>query len=208
MKKIILSPFTWIVVTICVILVLYCFGFKITYAPELENSWEAVSACAAWASVLSSFIAIIFAVQVPKKIAEEQNKIALFEKKYSCFNAFSFLLSAIEFIVDENIKESKKKEYFDDMAEVFQSNSVAKDFTADCISPSNLYVRLIFESGKIQHIFNLKEMDSLLNFLLITEQYIADTYKGKLGDKELLKTAYNTLVDENIIDKLEEQLKI
>lgn len=67
---------------------LYHIGFRITYAPELENSWDAISACAAWAGVGASFVAIWFAIRVPKKIAEEQNKIALFEKRYECFQFF------------------------------------------------------------------------------------------------------------------------
>lgn len=67
---------------------LYHIGFRITYAPKLENSWDAISACAAWAGVGASFVAIWFAIRVPKKIAEEQNKIALFEKRYECFQFF------------------------------------------------------------------------------------------------------------------------
>ena len=75
---------------ICLIAIgLYLFGFRITYNPELDNNWDAVSACAAWAAVfvagIGSVISVYFAIQVPKKIAEEQNKIALFEKRYEFF---------------------------------------------------------------------------------------------------------------------------
>ena len=48
-----------------------------------------------WLAVILSFfgivisvIAIWFAVQVPKKIADRQDKIALFEKRYECFQIF------------------------------------------------------------------------------------------------------------------------
>lgn len=78
-KKLIIPAL--LLVLVFVIVILYWLGFRITYAPELENSWEAVSAVAAWAGVVVSFVAIWFAVQVPKKIAEQQNKIALFEKR-------------------------------------------------------------------------------------------------------------------------------
>ena len=78
-KKLIIPAL--LLVLVFVIVILYWLGFRITYAPELENSWEAVSAVAAWAGVVVSFVAICFAVQVPKKIAEQQNKIALFEKR-------------------------------------------------------------------------------------------------------------------------------
>lgn len=70
---------------------LYRIGFRITYAPELENSWEAVSAVATCVGVLASFMAIWFAVQVPKKIAEQQNKIALFEKRHKLYKQFAEL---------------------------------------------------------------------------------------------------------------------
>ncbi len=66
--------------------VLFWQGFRITYAPELENSWDAISACAAWAGVIMSFVAIMFAIWVPIRIANRQDKIALFEKRYELYN--------------------------------------------------------------------------------------------------------------------------
>lgn len=78
-----------LLVLVFVIVILYRLGFRITYAPELENSWEAVSASAEWVGVISSFVAIWFAIQVPKKIAEEQNKIALFEKRHKLYRQFA-----------------------------------------------------------------------------------------------------------------------
>ena len=65
-------------ITAVVAFMMALFGWRITYAPRLENSWDAVSAVAAWAGVFSSFIAIWFAIKVTKKIAEHQDKIALF----------------------------------------------------------------------------------------------------------------------------------
>ena len=62
------------------------FGWRITYAPELENSWEAISAIATWLGVLASFIAIMVAIQIPKIIAERQDKIVLFEKRFRIYS--------------------------------------------------------------------------------------------------------------------------
>ena len=64
-----------------------CLGFKITYAPDLENNWDAVSAVAACVGVFSSFVAVWFAIRVPKKIAEAQNQIALFEKRHDAYSS-------------------------------------------------------------------------------------------------------------------------
>lgn len=95
------------VLIIALILFLFLCGFRITYAPELENDWDAVSAVAAWAGVLASFIAIWFAIQIPKKIAERQDKIALFEKRY---DAYSSILSLQTFAF------AVGREIFDDEA--------------------------------------------------------------------------------------------
>ena len=70
-KKILIS----VLLIILVIVVLYRIGFRITYAPELDNSWEAVSAVANCVGVLVSFIAIWYASRVSIKIAEQQLKL-------------------------------------------------------------------------------------------------------------------------------------
>mgnify|MGYP004538193749 CR=1 FL=1 len=77
------------VVCIFIIILLYVLGFRITYNPEIINDWDAVSGCAAWASVFVSGLAIYYAIQVPKKIAEDQNKIALFEKRYEIYEVIT-----------------------------------------------------------------------------------------------------------------------
>lgn len=84
-----------LVVATATILVMIFFGWRFTYQPELDNKWEAISAIATWVGVLvsamgviASFIAIWYAIQVPKKIADRQDKIALFEKRYECFQTF------------------------------------------------------------------------------------------------------------------------
>lgn len=68
------------------VLFLYLKGFRITYAPELENSWGAVSAFASWASVIASAAAILVAIRIPSVIADRQNKIALFEKRFEVYD--------------------------------------------------------------------------------------------------------------------------
>lgn len=75
--------------------ILYCNGYRIVYPEQFETSWDAVSGFAAWfgvaVSILSaaaSFAAIWFAVRV----ADKQNKIALFEKRYNCYLVVQNLL--------------------------------------------------------------------------------------------------------------------
>lgn len=107
-----------------VVLTMMLFGWCFTYAPELENSWDAISAVATWAGVfvsgigvIASFMAIWFAIQVPKKIAEQQNKIALFEKRHECYTAIQNLLALKNQIEElQTIKEIQAafKLYFGD----------------------------------------------------------------------------------------------
>lgn len=65
-----------------IIFILWKLGFKIVYNPTLEDNWTAVSAMAECISVCTSFLAIYFAIEVPKDIAKSQNNIALFEKRW------------------------------------------------------------------------------------------------------------------------------
>lgn len=88
MKKLLKKTSFWIVsIEIIIAIILGLLGFKITYNPDLDNNWDAVSACAAWVGVVVSGIAIYFAKEVPKKIAKSQNDIALFEKRYLLYKS-------------------------------------------------------------------------------------------------------------------------
>ena len=100
-------------------LILFICGFRITYAPELENSWDAVSAVAAWGGVFASFIAIWFAIQVPRKIAKEQNRIALFEKRHDAYSAFLTL---------EVFAKSLDQETFQDGAKDQNGNIISTEY--------------------------------------------------------------------------------
>lgn len=88
MKKLLKKTSFWIVsIEIIIAIILGLLGFKITYNLDLDNNWDAVSACAAWVGVVVSGIAIYFAKEVPKKIAKSQNDIALFEKRYLLYKS-------------------------------------------------------------------------------------------------------------------------
>lgn len=69
-------------------MVFAAFGWKITYNPQLENDWDAVAAFGSWVSAIISGVAIWFAVSVPKRIADEQNRIALFERRFESYSVF------------------------------------------------------------------------------------------------------------------------
>lgn len=87
-----IPSFVWLLIGELIVgAILIACGFKFTYAPELENSWGAISAFAAWASVIASSIAIFVAIRIPKQISDQQNKIALFEKRYEAYHQIEML---------------------------------------------------------------------------------------------------------------------
>lgn len=91
-----------LIILIIVAIFLYQMGFRITYAPDLETSWDAVSAVASWAGAIGTVAAVFSAVYV----ANQQNRIALFEKRYRIYNelcnckTFSCALSLTNSIED------------------------------------------------------------------------------------------------------------
>lgn len=105
--------FLCFVVVLCLglvfLLLMYQMGFRITYAPDLENSWNAISGTASWVSAIASFLAVWSAIQVPKKIAERQIKVDLFEKRYRVYrtlilcDSFSALVSISTGLADIEI---------------------------------------------------------------------------------------------------------
>lgn len=69
----------------------FLLGFRITYAPALENSWNAISGVAAWVGVIVSILSAVasfMAVWYAIRVADKQNQITLFEKRYECFQFF------------------------------------------------------------------------------------------------------------------------
>lgn len=112
MKKILKKPLFWVFsVEIIITIILALLGFKITYNQDLDNNWDAVSACAVCVGVVVSGIAIYFAKEVPKKIAKSQNDIALFEKRYQLYKS---LLSLLDFA--NTVSEISEKKLNNDNA--------------------------------------------------------------------------------------------
>ncbi len=55
--------------------VLYTCGFRITYGPDLEASWDAISAIGQWAGVLVGFLIPIAAVYLQSKLDKSKKDI-------------------------------------------------------------------------------------------------------------------------------------
>lgn len=197
-----------VVLLLCIIMgVLYYCGFRITYAPELNNNWNAISSCAGWAGVLVSGAAVFVAINIPKRIAEQQNRIALFDKRYSAFNALTFLISAIKHILTNGGAIENKEIYLDKMVGTYISISMIGELTSTYEDLSNVYTNLILEAGKIRYVFEIAEEEIVIDFLYTVDKYISDVYSGRTVNDEDLRVKYDNLISSRIQDKLEEQMK-
>ena len=163
------------------------FGWRITYAPELENSWDAISACAAWAGVIASFIAIWYAIQVPKKIAEQQNKIALFEKRYQVYSSTMKIVQvANRILLSQSDDVNGAKNYFDHFSSSrrnFSMNINAQDIIQeqqriiDIVTEDVEKVPLLFSCISKDKIEQMKKI-----IVLLTMVVLQDTAPSKLED--------------------------
>ena len=70
--------------------ILYYYGFRITYAPELENNWDAIEACAAWVGAIGTIAVLIYnhiAIELTQKSVRQAVDLQLFEKRLELYNA-------------------------------------------------------------------------------------------------------------------------
>lgn len=75
-----------------IVFIMGMFGWRFTFAPELENSWDAISAVATWVGAIGTTAAVFSAIY----IAYQQSKISLFEKRYNCYIVIQKLLVCAE----------------------------------------------------------------------------------------------------------------
>ncbi|OUN11552.1 hypothetical protein B5G38_15410 [Gemmiger sp. An87] len=129
-----------LVLAAIIVLIMALFGWRFTYAPELENSWNAISSVAAWtgtiiglSGVVASFLAVWFAIQVPKKIADRQDKIALFEKRYECFQIFEKLHVLYKQIKDKECALDELRERSKYLFGKLEWKEISKEIIMDTI---------------------------------------------------------------------------
>lgn len=109
----------WILIVFAVIIIIFAMlGWKITYDPYLKNCWNAIDAVGGWVSAIISGVAIWFAAFVPMRIAQEQNKIALFEKRFVSYSVFLKYISFAKMI--EQIETP------DQLCQAFSFNFIGK----------------------------------------------------------------------------------
>ena len=77
MKKLFKSVLFWVLFTEVVIIIVFAIlGFKITYAPSLDNSLEAISAVASWVSAIATIFIPIVVVFFQNKLDQNKSEIS------------------------------------------------------------------------------------------------------------------------------------
>ena len=166
--------------TICLglitLLVLYLLGFRITYAPYLKNHWEAISACAAWTGVFISGLAICYAIKVPKTIADRQDRISLFEKRFKLYCIFKSLYRSsdlpLKLISDSKIRATLEEhidslffsltncDYLEDLKNIIKNPKKEKEKLTQKLNDMS------FLAQEFSFLFDAREAAHISNFLL------------------------------------------
>ena len=185
------------------IIVAFLLGLRITYAPELENSWDAISAVASWASVAASFFAVWAAIQIPKKIAKKQDAIALFDKRYELYSELYKWYYLAEEIIEyaNNIDEARG--VFDVLY-----NDISGDVNEILAYVEAMYNQINGEINKVRFLFPLEEDDckEISSFISIARKVlIEDEFDNNLGD---LKKKFESEEFKRIFDIIRYELSV
>lgn len=198
--------------------ILYCNGYRITYPQQFETSWDAVSSVGTWAGVVvsavgvvSSFIAIWIAIQVPKRIANRQDRISLFEKRYQVYNLFMILYATMNvlkntpFESDSDIIKQVFDMYFDVRAVSEDSKELDK---LQCKEREEIVRLLHSEARKIAILFPVSEDYEREIHHIVTNLYSSTEIPPS---KELYDSTikmFDTLVEKGLFDTMRQELNI
>ena len=210
MKKIIRSPVMWIAfLVVLLVVIMYTLGFRITYSPELENNWDAISACAGWAAVfvagIGSVVSVYFAIQVPKKIAEEQNRISLFEKRFEVYKVLTDCFAFAYMLEKTDIPDNKCREVF----HVTFNDNAKLDHEITWLEQMRTYSDVQNKLKMAEHLFGLEigeEVALLLADLLLLIQTEKDLANEK--KRQLVFIEQSNKVEKECVPKIKELLSL
>lgn len=110
--------------------------------------------------ILVSTIAVIVAVSVPKRIAREQNKIALFKQRYDLYVSFTKATAYIKILEISNI--TSKKEAVLKFLDFIGGHKMDGAHEESVRTEANtVLMQLVSDLGQIKYLFKLKSDDDL-----------------------------------------------
>lgn len=165
---------------LAVLVVAFLLGFRITYAPELENSWEAISAVASWAGIIvsiASAVAAFMAVWYAIRVADKQNQIAMFEKNYELYA----LVHYCEIFADMAKKAKSREDIKEAFLAAFSDIKIAEDIPPDGMIAKK-FVLMVQKMEQLQFLVEgtseensryLAELGGAINSVIV--EYFEDT---------------------------------
>ena len=72
-----------------ILLVAFLLGFRITYAPELKNDWDAISAVAAWVGAIGTVAVLWYnhkTIELTQRSVRQAIDLQLYEKRLELYN--------------------------------------------------------------------------------------------------------------------------
>lgn len=189
------------------------FGWRITYIPELENSWDAISATATWVGVIMSFLAIVFAIWVPIVIAKRQDKIALFEKRFECYMAIQRLLAFAVSIKDFDTSEEICKAFIVSMG--YPARNFKNSDISEVIGCFQKLESSIIAGVFLFKTFQIKEIQEIIKATIdlvfpLTQKFSQGTVEAlSVQQKETRDKIYSSGINFKSchLDKIEQDMK-
>lgn len=87
LKRLSKSIIFWVVsVEVCIAIIFYLYGFRITYDPSLETSWEAVGAIGQWAGTIVGILIPVIVIYLQENL--ERNRQEIGESNLELYNEF------------------------------------------------------------------------------------------------------------------------
>lgn len=169
-------------------------GYRFVYPEQFSNDWNAISSVGTWAGVVASFVAVWYAVRV----ADEQNKISLFEKRYDCYLMVQNLL-----LCGERLKDLNRNNVTFTVLEVYFQKAIGSDELINSIELMRMTFEIDEKLAAGVFLFSNYDMDLLHKIIEIGGKLGTATYKGdsEEGKEELstraaeLKNKYCELCD-------------
>lgn len=199
--------------------VLYLKGFRFVYPEQFENSWNAVSGIAAWAGVVvsalsavASFLAIVFAVRV----ADKQNKISMFEKRYKIYETFNRFKDFSRELKSRKSDKDILQIYLKCFHDVIDENKRGDDafFMEHCISMCNKlrYDYLLFKNTEIS-VYTHKLVCGLLDVIeaVVEQRSLSDDQKDPSSINKAIDAFYRLVYSEEYektLRRMEEELML
>ena len=120
--------------------------------------WDVLSQIASVISVLSAVVAIFVAIYIPKKIANQQNNITLFDKRFEFYDVLHKCVVFSQMIQNSQALKERQTLFVTSFSRMFTQDTTAEDLKRD-------YVRLSWQATMV-----LRQGSFLFDFE--TEQWI------------------------------------